>query len=175
MSRCLRDEELWLCHEGGGRDAQRAHVAECAKCSARLRQLGEDLRVLSQVLREAPPDPAPARSRSLLSWRWIPVAAACAATFFFLWPELPTKEPSSYRTTTSSVAREKAIIDILEHDVYTALFTDEDLGVVDAPARVSTLAYVQAALDGGWPCERAGFRKQKVCEQRPIFLTIENR
>lgn len=175
MNRCLRDEELWLLHERSGSDVHRTHVAECAKCSARLRELGEDLRVLSRVLREAPPDPAPARWRSLPSWRWIPVATACAAAIFVLWSGVPTKEPPRQRTTASSLVREKEILDILEHDVYTALFTDEDLGLVDAPARVSTLAYVQAALDGGWPCERAGFRKQKVCEQRPIFLTIENR
>jgi hypothetical protein len=75
----------------------------------------------------------------------------------------------------SSLAREKEIVDMLENDVYTALFTNEDLNLVTVPARVSTLAYVQAALDGGWPCERAGLRKQEVCEQRPIFLARENR
>lgn len=175
MNRCLRDEELWLLHEGGGSDAHRTHMAGCGKCSVRLRQLGKDIRVLSRVLREAPLVPASARSRSFLSWRWIPVAAACAATIFVLWNGVPIKESSQQRTTVSSVAREKEIINMLENDVYTALFTDEDLDLVTVPARVSTFAYVQAALDGGWPCERAGLRKQEVCEQRPIFLGIENR
>ena len=175
MNRCLRDEELWLLHEGEGSEAHRTHMAVCGKCSVRLRQLGEDIHLLSRTLREAPPVPTPARSRSFLSWRWIPVAAACAATIFILWNGVPTKEPSRHRTTVSSVAREKEIINMLENDVYTALFTDEDLDLVTAPARVSTLAYVQAALDGGWPCERTGLRKQEVCEQRPIFLGIENR
>lgn len=174
MNRCPRDEELWLLHEGGGNDTHRAHVEKCAKCSVRLRQLREDLRILSRVLREAPPSPALARSRTLLSWRWIPVAAVSAATLVVLWHEILTKEPPRQRATVSSIAREKEIIDALENDIYPALFTEEELDVTTLPARVSTLAYVQAALDGGWPCERAGLRKRKVCEQRPIFLGNAN-
>jgi hypothetical protein len=103
------------------------------------------------------------------------VVAAGAAIAFALWNGVLTEDSPRQRPTVSSVVREKEIVEVLEKDVYAALFTNEDLDLIAAPTRVSTLAYVQAALDGGWPCERAAPRQQTICDQRPIFLVRENR
>jgi hypothetical protein len=174
MSRCLRDEGLWVLHEGGGNDAQRVHVKECVKCAARLQQLGSDLRVLSQVLREAPPIAAVERARRG-SWRWAPLAAACAAAVFVVWNGIVIDQRPTQTTTVASAQRDQEIIETLEHEVYDSLFTNEDIDLALMPRRVSTLTYVQAALDGGWPCERATLFKRAACDQRPFFLMGENR
>ena len=42
-----------------------------------------------------------------------------------------------------------------------AIFSAADLGVKDLPQRATSLSYLQAALDGGWPNERCEERSTK--------------
>lgn len=175
MSRCLGEKALWAVHEGEGSQKERAHARNCARCAARLQQLGGDLRVLSQVLCEAPPVPASAPVRRPLVWRWVAFAAvAGAASLALLWNGALTLDPSARKAPQAAFMRQEEAVDILEKEVYSALFTNVDLDMIALPARVSTLTYVQAALDGGWPCEPATLLKRATCDQRPFFLLFED-
>jgi hypothetical protein len=174
MSRCLREEALWLVSEGGGSRVDREHVEHCEKCSARLRQLKSDVQLLSWVLRETPPVQAKDFAFRGSLWRWASVAAVGAVALALVWNGLLTRELRPPQPTASTVARQEEIVDILADEVSSALFTNDDLAAVEVSARVSTLAYVQAALDGGWPCERRQARRRAICDQRPFFLTAED-
>jgi hypothetical protein len=174
MSQCLQDETLWLLSEGGGNEETRAHVANCAQCAARLQQLTSDLQVLSHVLQEAPPQVAVKRPRRAWAWRWISLATACAATLALVWSLDPLREPVPQRTSAASTMQNEEMANVLEQEVYSALFTDDGLEVTEFPSSLSTLTYVQAALDGNWPCERSQLLQRATCDQRPFFLAVED-
>jgi hypothetical protein len=174
MSLCLREEALWLVFEGAGSRLDREHVEQCEKCSARLRQLKSDVQLLSWVLRDPPPAPATAHTPRVLRWRWVSVIAVGAAALAFVWNGWLTREVRPPQPTASTVTRQEEIAEILADEVSSALFTNDDLPAVEVSTRVSTLVYVQAALDGGWPCERRQARRRAVCDQRPFFLTAED-
>jgi hypothetical protein len=72
------------------------------------------------------------------------------------------------------VIQNEEMVNVLEKEVYSALFTNDDLDVAEFPSRMSTLTYVQAALDGGWPCERGPLLQRAACDQRPFFLAMED-
>jgi hypothetical protein len=91
-----------------------------------------------------------------------------------VWNGLLTQELRPPQPTASTALRQEEIVEILADEVSSALFTNDDLAAVEFSTRVSTLAYVQAALDGGWPCERHQARRRAVCAQRPFFLTAED-
>ncbi|MGE0681202.1 MAG: hypothetical protein AB7P69_09940 [Candidatus Binatia bacterium] len=174
MRRCLREEALWLVFEGSGSRVDREHVEHCEKCSTRLRQLKTDVQFLSRVLRDPPPAPAAAHTPRVLLWRWASVVAVGAAALALVWNGWLTWKVRPPQPTASTMTRQAEIVEILADEVSSALFTNDDLAAVEISARVSTLAYVQAALDGGWPCERRPARRGAVCAQRPFFLTAED-
>jgi hypothetical protein len=174
MNRCLHEEALWLVFEGGGSRVDREHVEHCEKCSAWLQQLKRDVQLLSWVLQNPPPAPAVTHAPRVLLWRWVPVVAVGAAALALVWNGLFTREVRPPQSTSSTVVRQEEVVEILADEVSSALFTNDDLPAVEVSARVSTLAYVQAALDGGWPCERRQARRGAVCDQRPFFLTAED-
>src|ERR1043166_2255873 len=78
MKRCLKDKTLLLLHAGEGTGAQRTHLAECESCAGRYRDLGVELDVISQVLREEPPHQIVNRRSHLRAVRWMPAALAAA-------------------------------------------------------------------------------------------------
>ena len=174
MNHCLQEEALWLLSEGSGSEKTRTHVANCAQCTERLQQLTSDVQVLSHVLQEAPPQVVVTRSQRALAWGWISLAAACVATFALVWSLAPPREPIPRRMNAAPVMQNEEMVNVLEKEVYSALFTNDDLDVAEFPSRMSTLTYVQAALDGGWPCERGPLPQRAACDQRPFFLAMED-
>jgi len=174
MSRCLRDEALWLVFEGAGNQRDQAHVEQCEQCSARLRQLRNEVQLLSQVLREAPPVPTKVDVQHAFPWRWVSVVATGATALLLVWSGFLTRDSRSPQSPASDAARQEEIVKVLENEVYDALFTNGELPAVELASRVSTLAYVQAALDGRWPCERRRAPSRTVCDQQPFFLGGED-
>ena len=170
MSRCLRDQALWLVFEGEGSEKDRAHVEGCHSCATRLRRLQKEVETLSQVLREAPPDSTTTATARSFSWRWVPVVATGAAALVFIWTGLYRETPDLPQATTANAPRQEEIVTILENEVYDALFTNDDLPAIEGSSQVSTLAYVQAALDGRWPCEHRHAPRRTVCDQHPFFV-----
>jgi hypothetical protein len=73
--KCLSERELTAVALGDGDRDARQHVARCAACDARRRDIARDLARLRTVLGEAPPAIEPARAFGI---RWTAVAAAAA-------------------------------------------------------------------------------------------------
>lgn len=174
MSRCLHEKTLWLVFERNGSRADRAHVEHCENCSARLQQLKSDVELLSWVLRGTPPVQAKSSAFYGFPWRWAAVATVSVAILVFVWNGLLTQEGRPLQPATATGVRQEAIVETLADEVSSALFTNDDLLAAEFSIRVPTLAYVQAALDGGWPCERHPASRRVVCDQRPFFLLVED-
>jgi hypothetical protein len=69
---CLDERRLLEVHFGDPADDDRAHVAACSDCTARLQALRRDLGRVDAVLRTTPPR---MRARRV-GWRWAPIAVA---------------------------------------------------------------------------------------------------
>jgi hypothetical protein len=171
MSRCLRDETLWRLYEGEGTEAERSHLKECAACTKRYQQLAADLQVIGRVLQEPPPLHASSRSRRLLRVRWVPVAAALAVVAAFVWGGVWLREPS--RPGASGEMRDEEVVRLLNEELSLALFATANLNLGAVPARATDSAYLQAALDGGWPCEPQKQSRSADCETDPLSLLLE--
>ena len=172
MSRHLRDEVLWALSEGTGTSADRAHVDGCPACAVRYQQLARDLKVLGQVLRESPPRQAALQPRRALQIRWAPAVAVMTATLLFLWGQewlrvltLPVS-PLEARKNAETVR-------FLIKEIPLALFSTAELKPGKLPAHATNLAYLQAALDGGWPSEPCEPSRTTDCEPDPFSLFLE--
>jgi len=76
MKRCLSERTLWLAHEGAARERDLAHLEGCLDCTARYRELDEDLSEITRALRDhaSPIRRGGRRNRR----RWIAAAAIVA-------------------------------------------------------------------------------------------------
>jgi hypothetical protein len=142
MTTCVSDESLVAIATGEGTAAERAHLRACRRCAERASALNDDLRVVRHALLEGPlPTTArPAR------WAWLPVTGALAATAVvaLVWaasPAMRAHPPSA------------APLASLASDVSVAVFDAPDRSVA---AHASDSAYLEAALNGGWPCGEDG-------------------
>jgi hypothetical protein len=113
MSPCLSDDALDRVHADLGSIAERAHLAGCAACTSRSRQLRRDLELITAVLRDTR-EPlthvAPARRR------WLPAAIglSTAALALLVWVEVavwravtpvpPTMQPQEVAAILSDVS-----------------------------------------------------------------------
>ena len=113
MSPCLSDDALDRVHADLGSIAERAHLAGCAACTGRSRQLRRDLDLITAVLRDTR-EPlthvAPARRR------WLPAAIglSTAALALLVWVEVavwravtpvpPTMQPQEVAAILSDVS-----------------------------------------------------------------------
>ena len=171
MNQHLPDEALWSLHEGEGTGAERTHLENCVACRARYQQLEHDLKVLGRVLREAPPLPAP-QPRHALRIRWVPAVAVMALTLLLAWGQ------EWVRVLTLPVSPQEArknqeTVHFLTRDIPMALFSTGEPTPGKLPAHATNLAYLQAALDGGWPgepCEPSGSTN---CEPDLFSLLLE--
>jgi hypothetical protein len=173
MTQCLPDDVLWLLSEGEGASAERTHLEGCATCTDRYQQLAHDLQVIRQVLQEPPPLSLPVRTRRRAVVRWAPVAVALAAAVAVFWSGVLKQQPPPTEPLTSAKVRDEEVKQFLTQEVSSALFATNELEVMPLPTRVSSLAYLQAALDGGWPCERPRLSRQRTCADRPLFVLAE--
>ncbi len=164
MNTCLRKRTLLLLSAGEGTNEQRVHVATCASCAARYRRFVRELEVIEHMLRET--SPPPAVSRRFPSWRWRPVMAALAATFVLVWGGLWLRQP--FRLPVSDEAYTEDASSFLADDLSPALFVTVDVQTTPILAPVSNSVYLQAALDGGWPCEWQEPFLTPACEIHPF-------
>lgn len=143
MNRCVSERTLVELAVGEGSAVERAHLHECGRCADRYRALGDDLRLVRRVLLEEPPPAAVPVARA----RWMPVGVALAATALLAlvwvapWRSVPPAPPAR-GVQVARVAR----------DVSAALFESAQSVAVQLPDS----AYLEAAIDGGWPCGGLG-------------------
>ena len=172
MSRHLPNERLWSLSEDTGTSADRAHLDGCPTCTARYQQLARDLKVLGQVLREAPLPQAAPRPRRILQIRWAPAVAVMTATLLLMWGQ------EWLRVLTLPVSRLEArknaeTVRFLTKELPLALFATAELNPGKLPAHATNLAYLQAALGGGWPSEPCEPSHATKCEPDPFSLLLE--
>lgn len=170
MSRHLRDEILWLLYEGEGASADRAHLEACSFCTTRYQQLARDLKVFGQVLREAsPPLPAAPQPRRTWQIRWVPAAAVMVATLLLAWGQ-EWLRVLTLPVPPAEARRNQEIAQFLTKELPLVLFSTPDLSPGRLPAHATNFAYLQAALDGGWPSEPCDPVRTVDCEPDPFSL-----
>jgi len=144
MNACVSEPMLVALASGDGTAAARMHVRGCARCAARAAALAEDLRILRQALAE---EPLPARARPARR-RWIPwsLTAAAAALLAVVWA-------APWRDAPGRPLSRVPPVSDLARDASAALFASSRTLEV---AQLTDGAYLQAALNGGWPCGGLG-------------------
>jgi len=183
MNRCLSDDSLLLLYEGSGTRTHQEHLASCESCRAHYERLARDLQLIGRVLRDPPPvEEVSAFPHSRLI-RWIPVAVVSAAAFFLLWgkgwienlpfPRRLSQTPLSAPASSMEVRDEELAV-LLAKTVTPALFSAVDLRGGKLPEHATNLAYLKAALDGGWPSEKCEQARSDKCDNDPFGLLFEN-
>jgi hypothetical protein len=168
MSRCLGDRTLWLVSEGEASREDRAHVASCVVCAARLHRLEEDLSQLRAVLSAPPPPRATLVRLRPLRGRWVASAAALAAMVVLAWYGVRWQRPS---LPLPIEARQESFWPFLE-GVSEALFTTVDAGVISTPEQLPDLDDLQAALAGDWLCDEQIVLGDMVCDDDAFALLL---
>lgn len=164
MSRCLSERALVrLQMKEGGAD-EHAHLLACGDCTRRFNRLGDDLRVIHEVLTAAPPAAVARHRLPNVFGAWVPAAALSVAVVAILvsliWPRLPVApQGAGHNGSVSAFAT----------DVSTAVFagaaTAEPLEIAsDAP-------YLRAAFEEGWPCTGEQFFAGECDDQVSALFT----
>jgi hypothetical protein len=117
MSPCLSDDALDRVHADLGSIAERAHLAGCAACTGRSRQLRRDLDLITAVLRDTrEPLTLPLTQIAPARRRWLPAAIglSTAALALLVWVEVavwravtpvpPTMQPQEVAAILSDVS-----------------------------------------------------------------------
>jgi hypothetical protein len=168
MSRCLDDRTLWRLSEGEGNREERAHVASCVVCVARLRRLEQDLRHLQSVLAGPPPPRAALVQARPVRLRWATAAATLAAmvvlAWFGVWWQRPSPPPQME-------SRQESIWPLID-GVYSALFPTVEIGFTATPDQPSDLGDLQAALAGEWPCEGSAAFTNVDCDEDDTWALL---
>ena len=143
MTRCLKDEALFMLREGDGTDEQRSHLESCEVCGERYKRMARDLDLIKNALQQEPP---PARLQSYripLSYRWIPAAAALVVAIMLVWGE------SRLWKRNSSAPPEQVFNSDLSQfldEVSDAVFAGANVRAASAAAPDSDFNFLQVAL-----------------------------
>jgi len=138
MTRCLSDDALERVEAELASVAERAHLAGCAACAARHRQIRGELAVITGVLRDSPePGTRPAPARRM---RWMPatVGLAAVAAALLIWVEVAVWRAVTPVPPTMQAQEVAAIL----ADVSAALFSVSG----DPPATTTPAAIAPAVI-----------------------------
>jgi hypothetical protein len=138
MTRCLSDDALERVEAELASVAERAHLAGCAACAARHRQIRGELAVITGVLRDTPePGTRPAPARRV---RWMPatMGLAAVAAALLIWVEVAVWRAVTPVPPTMQAQEVAAIL----ADVSAALFSVSG----DPPATTTPAAIAPAAI-----------------------------
>jgi hypothetical protein len=153
MSRCLREETLWLLSEGEGTSAERTHLEGCADCARRYEQLTQDLKKLGRVIQKGSFLSPTARPRRVRSFRWGYATAAIVALLVVIWGGVWLREPAQFLwSALSAETLDGEDLQFLQEEVFPAMFSTTGIGLGTLPGHATDGAYLEAAVNGGWPC-----------------------
>jgi len=137
MTRCLSDDALERVEAELASVAERAHLAGCAACAARHRQIRGELALITGVLRDTPePGTRPAPARRV---RWMPatVGLAAVAAALLIWVEVAVWRAVTPVPPTMQAQEVAAIL----ADVSAALFSVSG----DPPAAIAPAVIAEDA------------------------------
>lgn len=173
MTRCLHDYTLLMLYKGDGTDQQWSHLSTCLLCTVRYQHLVRDLEKIEEILEVAPPLRTVVSHQRSSYQRWFPAVAALAATLVLTWGSVRWWQSSQALIVAKAQPQPDKVSEFLQESVAPALFSVADINSeATTPVRVSSSAYVQAALEGGWPCERQEPFLTPGCEIHPFPLLI---
>jgi hypothetical protein len=152
MNTCPRDRALLLLAAGEGSPHHHRHIESCQHCTERYHRFARNLTLIEKTLEETSPPITMARLPVFSRWRWQPVAAALAAASLLIGGSWRLWTASSHPTFVASQDKEK-VEQFWEEVLAPALFAETDTRILVTQSSPSNTAYLQAALDGGWPCE----------------------
>jgi len=138
MTRCLSDDALERVEAELASVAERAHLAGCAACAARHRQIRGELALITGVLRDTPePGTRPAPARRV---RWMPatVGLAAVAAALLIWVEVAVWRAVTPVPPTMQAQEVAAIL----ADVSAALFSVSG----DPPATTTPAAIAPSVI-----------------------------
>jgi hypothetical protein len=142
MTRCLSDDALERVEAELASVAERAHLAGCAACAARHRQIRGELALITGVLRDSPePGTRPAPARRV---RWMPatVGLAAVAAALLIWVEVAVWRAVTPVPPTMQAQEVAAIL----ADVSAALFSvSGDPPTTTTPAAIAPAAIAEDA------------------------------
>jgi len=170
MKRCLREYTLVILYLGEGTQEERIHLASCEGCSQRYQHLAQDWQRIEHSLRAGPPQHMRVRPVPSLTQRWVPVAAALAAIVLLVLASVRGWHPAS--PVVEKTTPQEEVVNFVETTVGPALFADETIPSVLPPTPVSSETYVQAALDGEWPCEQNESNSSLSCGVHAFPLLV---
>lgn len=171
MSTCLKDSTLLLLVADGGTREQRTHLETCNACAARYRRVSHDLQAIERVLWETSPALVVSSGLSIPRTRWLPVAAVLTVVVVLLWSGGWLRQPPQQSVSTKTATEE--VVALLTKEVSPALFATADARVVPIPTPVSNEVYLEAALEGGWPCARQEASPYAECDFYPLPILLE--
>ena len=140
MNLCLEDKTLFLISEGEVSEEQRSHLQSCPACADRYREMGRDLRFITQTLQQEPP-PLRIAARAPIVYRSLPIAAGVLLAIALVWGESRLWRPDS----SSEQILSGDVSQFLEQ-VSEAIFDRESIREVDIASSEADLASVQVAL-----------------------------
>jgi hypothetical protein len=140
MNLCLEDKTLFLISEGEVSEEQRSHLQSCPACTDRYREMGRDLRFITQTLHQEPPLLRIA-ARAPIVYRSLPIAAGVLLAIALVWGESRLWRPDS----SSEQILSGDVSQFLEQ-VSEAIFDRGSIREVDTASSEADLASVQVAL-----------------------------
>jgi hypothetical protein len=140
MNLCLEDKTLFLISEGEVSEEQRSHLQSCPACADRYREMGRDLRCITQTLQQEPPLLRIA-ARAPIVYRSLPIAAGVLLAIALVWGESRLWRPDS----SSEQILSGDVSQFLEQ-VSEAIFDRGSIREVDTASSEADLASVQVAL-----------------------------
>ena len=151
MSACLSDDALARAHADLASIAERAHLAACAACTARSRQMRRDLDLITAVLRDSR-EPLARVTRTRRRWLPAAVGLSAAAVALLVWVEVAVWRAVTPVPPTMQPQEVAAILS----DVSASLFSVSGDPVPgtgdDAPLSLESMAReVDGTLTGGEP------------------------
>jgi len=177
MKKCLTERVLLLCAGGDGSDEQLAHLSSCEYCQGRYQRFVHDLEVIERVLGESEPPRVTVTADIDMPWRnrWLPLAAAFAATVVVSWGIWRLQQPVEPDLLANREEQEEAqdeTASLLQEDESLLRMVMADQRAVVVPAPVADARYLEAALNDDWPCEWQEETFSPACEFYPISLTF---
>jgi len=147
MTACLTRRAIFDVFEGDGTAAEHAHLAACGTCRARLREFESAVTTAALVMGHGRL-PRTATHRSVVRRTLMPVAAMIAIAVGLAHWSAP-ESPERGRATAPASRGAPAVLALVE---VSKAFAGNDAVDREHPPD-SDVAYLQAALSGGWPCE----------------------
>jgi hypothetical protein len=151
MSPCLSDDALARVHADLASISERAHLAGCAACTGRSRQMRRDLDLITAVLRDTR---EPVTRVASAGRRWLPAAVglSVAAVSLLVWVEIAVWRAVTPVPPTMQPQEVAAILSDVSASLFSISGDPAPASVDDGPLSLEAMAReVDSTLTGGQP------------------------